>query len=123
MPNDGEISPHTILAQPSDAGCRSVPLCTFLLPTGGGEAFEGADRRALRHISTPPHDLAKLAHEAKITLDDSRDLFLRTLTKYYIGTRYPEEVRTLADEATKELSTRLLIQTKELLQWVETLPK
>lgn len=73
----------------------------------------------------PPrtHDLSKLAQVAKIAPDKDQDLFLRTLTKYYIGTRYPEEVRTLADEATKELATRLLIQTKELLQWVETLPK
>ena len=73
----------------------------------------------------PPrtHDLAKLAHVAKSTPDESQDLFLRTLTKYYIGTRYPEEVRTLADEATRELATRLLAQTKELLRWLETLPR
>ncbi|HEU5406745.1 MAG TPA: HEPN domain-containing protein [Nitrospira sp.] len=73
----------------------------------------------------PPrtHDLVKLAHVAKVTPDDSQDLFLRTLTKYYVGTRYPEEVRTLADEATRELVTRLLTQTKDLLRWLEALPK
>lgn len=73
----------------------------------------------------PPrtHDLVKLAHVAKVTPDDSQDLFLRTLTKYYVGTRYPEEVRTLADEATRELATRLLTQTKDLLRWLEALPK
>ncbi|HWF61673.1 MAG TPA: HEPN domain-containing protein [Nitrospira sp.] len=63
----------------------------------------------------PPrtHDLAKLAYVAKVTPDDKQDLFLRTLTKYYVGTRYPEEVHALADEATRELATRLLIQTKD----------
>lgn len=73
----------------------------------------------------PPrtHDLARLAHEAKIVLDGGQDLFLRTLTKYYVGTRYPEEVRVLADEATRELSTGLLMQTKDLLQWLQTLPR
>jgi len=73
----------------------------------------------------PPrtHDLAKLAHEAKIAPDGGQDLFLRTLTKYYVGTRYPEEVRALADEATRELSTRLLTQTKDLLRWLEILPR
>jgi HEPN domain-containing protein len=55
--------------------------------------------------------------------NDGQDLFLRTLTKYYVGTRYPEEVRTLADEATRELSTRFLTQTKDFLRWLETLPK
>lgn len=73
----------------------------------------------------PPrtHDLAKLAQVGRISLEEGQDLFLRTLTKYYIGTRYPEEVRTLADEATRELATRLLTQTKELITWLETLPK
>ncbi|MDH4082958.1 MAG: HEPN domain-containing protein [Nitrospira sp.] len=65
----------------------------------------------------PPrtHDLTKLAHVAKIAPDNDQDMFLRTLTKYYIGTRYPEEVRTLADEATRELAARLLTETKGLL--------
>ena len=73
----------------------------------------------------PPrtHDLAKLAHGANIALDSGQDLFLRTLTKYYVGTRYPEEVRMLADEATRELSTRLLTQTKDFLRWLQTLPR
>lgn len=73
----------------------------------------------------PPrtHDLAKLAHVAKITQDDAQDLFLRTLTKYYVGTRYPEEVRMPANEATRDLATHLLAQTKDLLRWLETLPR
>jgi HEPN domain-containing protein len=73
----------------------------------------------------PPrtHDLAKLAHVAKVTPNDSQDLFLRTLTKYYVGTRYPEEVRMLADEATKELAIRLLRQTKDLLRWLDGSPR
>lgn len=52
---------------------------------------------------------------AKIAPDEGQDLFLRTLTKYYVGTRYPEEVRTLADEATRELATGLLTRTKEFI--------
>lgn len=72
----------------------------------------------------PPrtHDLAKLAQVAKISPDNDQDLFLRTLTKYYVGTRYPEEVRALAGEATNELATRLLGHTKELRRWLGTLP-
>lgn len=73
----------------------------------------------------PPrtHDLATPAQVAKVSPDDSQDLFLRTVTKYYVGTRYPEEVRAPADEATRELAVRLLTQTKDLLRWLETLPK
>ena len=73
----------------------------------------------------PPrtHDLAKLAHVAKITQDDAQDLFLRTLMKYYVGTRYPEEVRMPANEATRDLATHFLAQTKDVLRWLETLPR
>ncbi len=58
----------------------------------------------------PPrtHDLSKLADVAKISPHDAQDLFLRTLTKYYVGTRYPEEVRMLANETTRDLATHLL---------------
>ena len=73
----------------------------------------------------PPrtHDLAKVAHVAKITQDDAQDLFLRTLMKYYVGTRYPEEVRMPANEATRDLATHFLAQTKDVLRWLETLPR
>ena len=73
----------------------------------------------------PPrtHDLTKVAHVAKITQDDAQDLFLRTLMKYYVGTRYPEEVRMPANEATRDLATHFLAQTKDVLRWLETLPR
>jgi len=73
----------------------------------------------------PPrtHDLAKVAHVAKITQDDAQDLILRTLMKYYVGTRYPEEVRMPANEATRDLATHFLAQTKDVLRWLETLPR
>jgi HEPN domain-containing protein len=73
----------------------------------------------------PPrtHDRSKLADVAMISPHDAQDLFPRTLTKYYVGTRYPEEVRMLANEATKDLAIHLLGQTKDLLRWLETLPR
>ena len=68
----------------------------------------------------PPrtHDLVKLAQTAGVDLSDERDVFLRTLTKYYIGTRYPEEISMLADEVTKEIASQALSQTKEFLEWL-----
>jgi len=73
----------------------------------------------------PPrtHDLVKLAQAAKISLPEDQDLFLRELTKYYVGTRYPEEVSLLATEATREIASRYLSQTKEFLEWLATLQK
>ena len=70
----------------------------------------------------PPrtHDLVKLAQAAKIKLSEERDLFLRAMTKYYIGTRYPEEVSALAAEATRGIAAEFLMRTKEFLTWLET---
>ena len=70
----------------------------------------------------PPrtHDLIKLAQTAGVKLSEERDLFLRTLTKYYIGTRYPEEVSALAAEATRDITAQSLVRTKEFLAWLET---
>ena len=73
----------------------------------------------------PPrtHDLVKLAHAANVTLSEKRDLLLRTMTKYYIGTRYPEEISALAKDVTKDLASRALSETKECITWLETLRK
>jgi len=73
----------------------------------------------------PPrtHDLVKLAQAVTILLREDQDLFLRELTKYYIGTRYPEEVSLLATEATREVTSRYLSLTKEFLEWLVTLQK
>lgn len=67
------------------------------------------------------HDLVKLAQTAKIRVSEEQDRFLRTLTKYYIGTRYPEEVSALVREATRDLASQYLTQTKEFVQWLRSL--
>jgi len=73
----------------------------------------------------PPrtHDLIKLAQATKAPLPEDQDLFLRELTKYYVGTRYPEEVSLLATEATRDTAARYLSRTKEFLEWLATLQK
>lgn len=73
----------------------------------------------------PPrtHDLVKLCQSAKIIPTDDQDRFLRLLTKYYIGTRYPEEVTALVEETTRELAAQYLGRTKEFLRWLETLQR
>lgn len=73
----------------------------------------------------PPrtHDLLRLARAGKIPLTEDRDAFLRTVTKYYIGTRYPEEIRLLANEVSRELAGGILQDAKGIVQWLETLRK
>jgi len=98
-------------------------MCCFACQQAAEKHLKGLIVERCSTFPPRTHDLVKLAHVAKVTPNDSQDLFLRTLTKYYVGTRYPEEVRRLVDEATRELATHLLTQTKDLLRWLEALPK
>ena len=75
--------------------------------------------------SFPPrtHDLVRLAGLAKISLDEDREAFMRRLTNYYIGTRYPEEVSELARGADNTLAKTYFEKTKEIVRWCDTLLK
>jgi HEPN domain-containing protein len=64
------------------------------------------------------HDLVRLAQEAGISLHEDQDRFLRTLTKFYLGTRYPEEVSALAKDATREMAASIYEEAKGLLEWL-----
>jgi HEPN domain-containing protein len=40
------------------------------------------------------------------------------LTKFYLGTRYPEEVSALAKDATREMAASIYEEAKGLLEWL-----
>jgi len=65
----------------------------------------------------------RLAGLANVSLDEDREAFMRRLTNYYIGTRYPEEVSELARGADKTLAKTYFEKTKEIVRWCDTLLK
>lgn len=69
----------------------------------------------------PPrtHDLIRLATLAKLSLTDQYDSFLRRITNYYIGTRYPEEVARLAQEVNQSVAKEYFEKTQEVISWFE----
>ncbi|MFH0800728.1 MAG: HEPN domain-containing protein [Pseudomonadota bacterium] len=73
----------------------------------------------------PPrtHDLLKLSVLARVSLDTATETFLRRLTNYYIGTRYPEEVSELAKQVDKTLAKEYFERTKEIIKWLGGLRK
>lgn len=73
----------------------------------------------------PPktHDLIRLMELAKIDLAVKQQLFLRKLTTYYIGTRYPEEVRELSKKVTKTLANVYLEDSEEVIKCIDQLLK
>jgi HEPN domain-containing protein len=73
----------------------------------------------------PPrtHDLMRLVNLAGVETDEKKEKFLRRITNYYIGTRYPEEVSRLAQEVDKKLAKEYFEKTVEAKKWLDDLMK
>ncbi len=70
----------------------------------------------------PPrtHNLMRLAEHCGLVPDGYTAQRLRALTAYYIETRYPDEVATLAAQADAELARDTLQETREVLRWLSS---
>lgn len=75
--------------------------------------------------SFPPktHDLLRLTGLAKVDLKESQELFLRRLNNYYIETRYPEEIQSLARAVDRRVAHEYLNTSKEFAKWLDGLLK
>jgi len=78
---------------------------------------------ARRSNEFPPriHRLVRLAEVAAIELTEERRHFLRELSNYYIQTRYPEEIPSIAEKITRAQAHRILEQTEETVQWLHSM--
>ena len=78
---------------------------------------------ALRTQETPPrlHNLMRLAAKAGLEVDESRAATFRLLAAYYIESRYPEEVGSIATATTESLARETLEQTREAMRWLQSL--
>ena len=85
-----------------------------------------AVEKALKAVITsrtgelPPriHNLLRLAETAKLDLSTARLQFLGELSAYYIQSRYPEEMSSLASTITRETAQQTLKTTGETTQWL-----
>jgi HEPN domain-containing protein len=68
----------------------------------------------------PPrtHNLAHLAGLARVPPGESRLHLFRTLTDFYIGSRYPREVEQLRKRVNPAKAERVLKATEKVLQWL-----
>jgi len=75
---------------------------------------------ALRSGAMPPrlHNLMRLAEKAGLEIDEPTADRLRSLTGYYVQTRYPEEIRKLSAGVDRPLAEEAIRHTEELLRWL-----
>jgi HEPN domain-containing protein len=68
----------------------------------------------------PPrlHNLLRLAETAELNLNESMHDFFGELSAYYIQTRYPEELQSLAKQVTSDIASDTLKKTEDALKWL-----
>ncbi|MBN1508646.1 MAG: HEPN domain-containing protein [Sedimentisphaerales bacterium] len=71
---------------------------------------------------TPPriHQLVRLVELARVAADERQVDFLRELSNYYLPSRYPEEAADLAFVVREEDARRVLAQSREFMQWLNS---
>jgi len=71
----------------------------------------------------PPrlHNLVKLAQHAQIEVDQAQVMFMRDLSRYYVETRYPDQIAELSRGMTGEKAAAVLNQTEAMLRWLSSM--
>ncbi|MBI2981755.1 MAG: HEPN domain-containing protein [Deltaproteobacteria bacterium] len=65
------------------------------------------------------HNFKTLWEQARIPLSESQMFFLLELMPHYVGTRYPEDIRSLHKTYTVEFVSKKLLETKEIYLWLK----
>jgi len=85
------------------------------------QAVEGVI--AGRSGQCPPrlHNLLKLAEHAGIELDQGQVVVLEDLSRFYVQSRYPEDLPAVARGVDDERGRQVLNQTEDVLQWLSSM--
>lgn len=78
-----------------------------------------------RTMDFPPriHNLLRLAEIAGIKMEPAREDLLGELSGYYIQSRYPEEIESLAQATSREIGQDALDKTEEVIEWLFSILK
>ena len=69
------------------------------------------------------HSLPRLAELAGMRPDEARMDFMAELSAFYIQSRYPEEIESLADTASHEKADAALRTAEETVEWLLSMLK
>jgi len=78
---------------------------------------------AERSGQCPPrlHNLLRLAKHAGVELDQSQTVLMEDLSRYYVQSRYPEELPALSRDLDRHTCEKVLNQTQEQMQWLSSM--
>lgn len=75
-------------------------------------------QQKLQETPAKTHNLVYLLNRIGLRPDQDKSRVIARLNEANITTRYPDDIDKLQSDYTQEIATRLLGQTKEILEWI-----
>jgi len=83
------------------------------------KALKGFYQKRLRAVPPKVHNLIFLIESVGLALPDDLYEVVFSINRASIPTRYPEDLKKIQKEYTKQKSGKLLMQSKEVLKWLK----
>lgn len=93
--------------------------CIFMCHLSLEKALKGLLIKSTGEFPSKSHSLIFFVEKIGLKLSDSSYEFLYILNKISVPTRYPDNLRRLFTEFTKERTLSILNKTKEVQQWIK----
>lgn len=93
--------------------------CIFMCHLSLEKALKGLLIKSTGKFPSKSHSLIFFVEKIGLKLSDSSYEFLYILNKISVPTRYPDNLRRLFTEFTKERTLSILNKTKEVQQWIK----
>jgi HEPN domain-containing protein len=83
------------------------------------KALKGLYEQNLHETPPKTHNLLSLLDKIGLRPDVERGTFITSLNQANLATRYPENIDKLQSEYTPQITSRILTQTRETLEWIK----
>ncbi|MDP3435051.1 MAG: HEPN domain-containing protein [Bacteroidota bacterium] len=93
--------------------------CIFMCHLSLEKVLKGLLVKSKGEFPSKSHSLIYFVEKIELKMDDSYYEFLFTLNKISVPTRYPENLRKLVAEYSKERTENFLKRTKEIQSWIK----
>jgi len=83
------------------------------------KALKGLYQQRLQETPPKTHNLIYLMKKIGLSPDQNGSGVIARLNEANITTRYPDDIDRLQVSYTQEITTQILAQTKEILEWIK----
>jgi len=83
------------------------------------KALKGLYEQNLHETPPKTHNLLFLLDKIGLRPGAEKGTFITSLNQANVATRYPEDIDKLQDKYTPQITSRILTQTRETLQWIK----